>query len=66
MKRYDVGMSEGHIEPAGADESETRHLALIAVQADNPKGAIETLRTRWKTECGDYPETPLVGISWAY
>ena len=66
MGRFDVGMSEGRIEPPTTGSREPRRLDLTGVEACNEQDAIAKLKATWFARYGDHPESPLVGISWRY
>lgn len=66
MRRYDIWMSEGRVEPAIPGAREPRRLDLIGVEADDEQDALAKLRTEWRAQRGDELATPLIGISRAY
>jgi hypothetical protein len=66
MKRFDVGIYDGHIVPVVSTAPEPRHMALVGVAARNEREAIARTEDQWRLLYGDEPPKALIGISWPY
>jgi hypothetical protein len=66
MKRFDVGVSEGRVQPPVEGAREPRHLDLYGVVARDEREAIAQLASTWSASIGGEMPTALIGISRPY